>query len=183
MKQTGQKHIAENVLSAAIRIRYGGFTYFTGGDLEGEFVGADGKKFSYEERVGEVVGPVSVCKTNHHAFFPSMRDAFVKSTRPQLFLSSAWSPNQQNPITLGRMTAQENYAGDGASRIRPVVAYGAIPEFRKRQFRQQGLDGFLAPEGHAVVKVNPGGFAFRLYTLTAEDESMRIVGMRDFLCC
>ena len=111
-----------------------------------------------------------------------MRDAFVKSTKPQLFLSSAWSPNQQNPLSLGRMTAPENYAG-GANPIRPVVAYGAIPEFRKRQFDQLGLSGFLAPEGHAVVKVNPGGFAFKLYTLTAQDESMRIVGVRDFLCC
>ena len=60
VKQTGQKHINENPLSAAIRIRYGDFTYFTGGDLEGDFVGADGKKFSYEERVGDVVGPVPV---------------------------------------------------------------------------------------------------------------------------
>ena len=49
--------------------------------------------------------------------------------------------------------------------------------------RRQFLSGFLAPEGHAVVKVNPGGVAFKLYTLTAQDESMRIVGVRDFLCC
>ena len=177
VRQTGQKGIAENALSAAIRIRYGGFSYYTGGDLEGDFVGADGKKFSYEARVGEVVGPVSVCKTNHHAYFTAMCDGFVRATRPQLFLSSAWSPNQQNVVTLGRMTSSENYVGDR------VVAYGAIPEFKKRQFAQLGLDGFVAPEGHAVVKVNPGGFAFRLYTLTAKDESMRIVGVRDFLCC
>ena len=64
-----------------------------------------------------------------------------------------------------------------------VVAYGSIPEFKMRQFREYGLTGCLAPEGHAVVKVNPGGFAFKLYTLSAKDESMRIVGVRDFLCC
>ena len=63
-----------------------------------------------------------------------------------------------------------------------MVAYGAIPEFKKRQFAQLGLDGFVAPEGHAVVKVVPGGFAFKLYTLSAEDESMRIVGVADFTC-
>ena len=28
------------------------------------------------------------------------------------------------------------------------------------------------------MKVNPGGFAFRLYTLTAKDESMRIVSTK-----
>ena len=176
VRQTGAKGIAENALSAAIRIRYGNFTYYTGGDLGGDFVGADGKKFNYEERVGAVTGPVSVCKTNHHAYFDSMSDGFVKALRPQLFISSAWSPNQQNATTLKRMTSRENYAGNR------VVAYGSIPEFRKRQFAQAGLDGFLAPEGHAVVKVNPGGFAFKLYTLTANDESMRIVGVQDFLC-
>ena len=177
LKHTGDKRMPENSLSAAILIRYGGFTYFTGGDLEGDFFGPDGKKFSYEARVGEVVGPVSVCKTNHHACAASMRDAFIKSTRPQLFLSSAWSPNQQNIVTLKRMTSRENYEGDR------MVAYGAIPEFKMRQFRQHGLTGSIAPEGHAVVKVNPGGFAFKLYTLSARDESMRIVGVSDFLCC
>ena len=176
VKQTGQQYINENPLSAAIRIRYGDFTYFTGGDLEGDFVGADGKKFSYEERVGEVVGPVCVCKTNHHAFFPSMRDAFVKSVRPQLFLSSAWSPNQQNVVTLTRMMSRENYEGDR------FVAYGAIPDFRMRQFEKLGLTRYLTPPGHAVVKVVPGGFAFKLYTLSAKDESMRIVGVADFTC-
>ena len=176
VKQTGKQYINENPLSSAIRIRYGDFTYFTGGDLEGDFVGADGKKFSYEERVGEVVGPVCVCKTNHHAFFPSMRDAFVKSVRPQLFLSSAWSPNQQNVVSLSRMMSRENYEGER------FVAYGAIPDFRMRQFEKLGFTRYLTPAGHAVVKVIPGGFAFRLYTLSAEDESMRIVGVADFTC-
>ncbi len=74
------------------------------------------------------------------------------------------------------MSSRENSEGDR------FVAYGSIPEFKMRQFRQYGLTGSLAAEGHAVVKVNPGGFAFRLYTLSAKDESMRIVGVRDFLC-
>ena len=177
VKATGEKTIRENALSSAIRIRYGYFTYYTGGDLEGDFVGADGKKFNYEARVGEVTGPVSACKTNHHSFPMAMQDGFIKAVKPQLFISSAWSPNQQNILSLRRMTSCENYEGYR------IVAYGAIPEFKMRQFVQNGLADFLAPAGHAVVKVNPGGFAFRLYTLTSQDESMRIVGIRDFLCC
>ena len=177
VKATGEKTIRENALSAAIRIRYGGFSYYTGGDLEGDFTSADGKKFNYETRVGEVTGPVSVCKTNHHSFPAAMQDGFIKAVKPQLFLSSAWSPNQQNIITLKRMASRENYEGER------VVAYGAIPEFKMRQFKLHGFDGCLAPTGHAVVKVNPGGFAFRLYTLTSQDESMRIVAIRNFLCC
>ncbi len=182
LKHTREKRICENALSSAIRIRYGDFSYFTGGDLEGDFFGADGEKFSYEARVGEVTGPVTVCKTNHHACPASMRDAFVKSVQPQLFLSSAWSPNQQNVVTLKRMTDRRNYAGARNDVIVARVAYGAIPEFRMRQFQRARCMQELLPTGHAVVKVVPGGFAFKLYTLATEDESMRIVNVADFIC-
>jgi len=190
LKHTSEKGILENALSSAIRIRYGNFSYFTGGDLEGDFFGPDGKKFSYEARVGEVTGPVSVCKTNHHACPASMRDAFVKSVQPQLFLSSAWSPNQQNVTTLGRMTDHMNYVRRNEGyrnenlrlRKKGYVAYGAIPEFRLREFQIMDLASHLMPVGHAVVKVVPGGFAFKLYTLATCDESMRIVRVTDFLC-
>ena len=176
VKATGEKTINENALSSAILIRYGGFTYFTGGDIEGEFVGADGKKFSYEARVGEVAGPVSACKVNHHGYWTAMQDGFVKAVRPQLFVASSWSPNPQNLETLGRMTSPSNYEGPR------TVAYGAIPDFRMREFREKGLDGFLAPAGHAVVKVAPGGRTFQLYTLSTADESMTVVGIRNFSC-
>ena len=56
----------------------------------------------------------------------------------------------------------------------------AIPDFRMREFREKGLDGFLAPPGHAVVKVAPGGRTFQLYTLSTADESMTVVSVRNF---
>ena len=177
VRQTGVKRVSENALSAAIRIRYGNFTYFTGGDIEGDFVGADGKKASYEALVGAATKHVEVCKTNHHACPASMRDAFIRATTPQLFLSSTWSPNQINETTFKRMTSRELYPGDR------VIAYGAIPDFKKRAYAHLDFKRHVAPEGHAVVKVAPGGFWYRLYTLTAKDESMRIVGERDFYCC
>lgn len=65
VKKTGRDKIYENLLSSAIRIRYGNFTYFTGGDIEGFLVDADGKRFSYEDAVGAVTGRVCACKTNH----------------------------------------------------------------------------------------------------------------------
>ena len=176
VKRTGTKRIHENSLSAAIRIRYGDFTYFTGGDIEGEFAGADGAKVKYEALVGEAVGHVEVCKTNHHAYYHSMCEEFVRHTRPKLYLSSTWSPNQINDITLPNMMSRDLYPGDR------MIAFGCIPEFKKKAYADRGFLDSVAPEGHAVVKVAPGGFWYRLYTLTTADESMRIVGMRDFFC-
>ncbi len=177
VKQTGKQRIHENSLSAAIRIRYGDFTYFTGGDIEGEFIGADGAKVKYEALVGTVAGHVEVCKTNHHAYYKSMCAEFVRRTSPKLFLSSTWSPNQVNDETLANMTSRELYPGER------TIAYGQVPAFKRMAYEGRGLLDDIAPEGHAVVKVAPGGFWYRLYTLSAKDESMRIVGMRDFVCC
>ena len=177
VKQTGKEKIAENSLSAVIRIRYGNFSYFSGGDIEGEFIGADGAKAKYEALVGAVTGHVEVCKTNHHAFYHSMCAEFVRQVSPKLYLSSTWSPNQINDITLPNMTSRELYPGDR------TIAYGSIPKFKREAYAARGLFADAAPEGHAVVKVAPGGFWYRLYTLSAADESMRIVGKKDFFCC
>ena len=177
VKRTGAKKVLENSLSAAFRIRYGNFTYFTGGDIEGEFVCEGGAKIKYEALVGAAAGHVEVCKTNHHAYYRSMCKEFIRRTSPKLYLSSTWSPNQINDITLPNMMSRDLYPGER------VIAFGCIPEFKKKAYASRGLLDSVAPEGHAVVKVAPGGFWYRLYTLTAKDESMRIVGCRDFYCC
>jgi hypothetical protein len=177
VKKTGKDKISENLLSAALRIRYGNFTYYTGGDVEGCLIDANGASFNYEALVGEATGPVEVCKTNHHAYYPSMTAGFLKATRPKLFISSTWSPNQVNDQTLSRMMSREIYPGDR------TIAFGKIPDFKKAAYAGRDFMRDVAPEGHAVVKVVPGGFAYRLYTLTTEDESMRIVGTKDFYCC
>ncbi|MBO5941599.1 MAG: hypothetical protein J6R18_10440, partial [Kiritimatiellae bacterium] len=177
VKKTGKDKISENLLSSSIRIRYGNFTYYTGGDTEGCLLDENGKEFSYEEAVGKAVGQVCACKSNHHAYYPAMQEGFLRAVQPKLILSSTWSPNQINDITLGRMTSREIYPGDR------TIAYGYIPSFKKGAYAGKPFMRDVAPEGHAVIKVVPGGFAYSLYTLTTKDESMRIVAKKDFYCC
>lgn len=177
LKKVGGKRVNENSLSAAMLVRYGNFKYFTGGDLEGEFVDLNGGKVSLEAAVGAVAGPVEVCKTNHHGYYYSMCADFVRSVRPKLYLSSTWSPNQVNDITLSNMASRDLYPGER------TIAYGHIPSFKKGAYAGRDFMKDIAPEGHVVVKVVPGGFAYRLYTLATDDESMRVVATRDFYCC
>lgn len=106
-----------------------------------------------------------------------MRENFLRSLRPKLILSSTWSPNQINADTLSRMASRDIYPGER------TIAYGHIPDFKKGAYAGKPFMRDVAPEGHAVIKVNPGGFAYRLYTLSAKDESMRIVATKDFYCC
>ena len=106
-----------------------------------------------------------------------MREEFLRSLQPKLIISSTWSPNQINDVTLERMSSRSIYPGDR------TIAYGQVPCFKKGAYAGRPFMRDIAPEGHAVIKVNPGGFAYRLYTLTAEDESMGVVGTKDFYCC
>jgi len=41
--------------------------------------------------------------------------------------------------------------------------------------------GDIAPPGHAVVRVGPGGGSFRIFTLSTADESMTVLFERTFL--
>ena len=170
--KTGKDSIHENRLSAAIRIRYGKFSYYSGGDNELTMVGADGREFSWEGLVGRTVGPVDVCKTNHHAGIFGMRPEFVKAVRAQAYLSSVWQAGMVDHKSLSAMCSRKLYAGDR------VVCFGEIAKSRRETAAVYGDD--IAPAGHAVVRVAPGGGSFRVFTLSSSDETMTILGERIF---
>ena len=168
------KTIHENRLSAVIRIRYGAFSYYTGGDAELTLVGADGRPFNWEAAIGRVVGPVNVAKTNHHAGVFGMSADFVKEIRAQVYLSSVWQARMVDPKSLDTMTSRELYGGDR------IVCFGyhspAVRDVVARYARG------LAPAGHVVVKVPPGGRTYAVSILDASDESMRVKMVYDCAC-
>ena len=170
--KTGRDAIPENRLSAAIRIRYGRFSYYSGGDNELTMVGADGREFSWEGLIGRTVGPVDVCKTNHHAGVFGMRPEFVREVRAQAYLSSVWQARMVDHKSLSAMCSRELYPGGR------VVCFGCIADARRDVAAAYGDD--VAPAGHAVVRVEPEGEAFRVFTLSASDESMSVLYERCF---
>ncbi len=169
----GSPRIHENRLSAVVRIRYGKFSYYSGGDAELTLLGQDGKEYNWEERIGRTVGPVHVCKTNHHAGKGTMSAGFVKAVQPRIYLSSVWQAGMVNDSSLANMTSRELYPGDR------LVCFGYIADKVRSVAARYAHD--LMPAGHAVVKVAPGGGAYHLFILDAHDESMRIIGERSFV--
>ena len=171
--KTGKDRIHENRLSTAIRVRYGRFSYYSGGDNELTMVGADGREFDWEGMIGRATGSVDVCKTNHHAGISGMHPEFVKEVRAQVYLSSVWQAGMVDRKSLSSMCSRELYPGDR------VVCFGAIADVRRDTAVAYGND--IAPAGHAVVRVAPGGDTFRLMVLSALDESMTVLYDRDFV--
>ena len=170
--KTRRDSIHENRPSAAIRLRYGAFTYYSGGDNELTMVGEDGREFSWEGLIGRTVGPVDVCKTNHHAGTFGMSPEFVREVRAQAYLSSVWQARMVDHKSLSAMCSRTLYPGDR------TVCFGCIADSCRGVAAKYGGD--IAPAGHAVVRVAPGGGEFRVFTLSAADEMMTVLFERTF---
>lgn len=170
--RTGKK-IHENRLSAVLRFRYGKFSYFSGGDAELELAGEDGKEFNWEEMIGRRVGPVSVCKTNHHAGSFGMSPAFVRQVRAKTYLSSVWQAKMVDHKSLSAMCSRELYPGER------IVCFGHIADSVRDVAAAYG-DDIPPAQGHTLVKVAPGGDTYRVFVIDASDESMRVLYSRKF---
>jgi len=177
--KTGVKRIPQNTLSLGFVMQYGKFRFWSGGDTQNIPASKkDGKDegLAYEDMVGRRVGRVTLCKMNHHGCSNAMSEAFVRAVRAQAYVSCIWAPGQVSQITLERMASRElhpDYA--------PLILPNNMPQKKVDAFKGQGFLENIATRGpaHVVVKVLPGGDAYRIYLLEAHDESMKILSRFD----
>ena len=158
--------IAENSLSMGIRVRYGDFAAYFGGDIDYP---------DYENRLGPVVGPVDVCKMNHHGCPSSMGEVFCREVKAQVYVSSVWSPNQVTDANMVNMASRRLYAGDR------LLMPGFMPDVCRVKYRGRDFMSDIPDiAGHRVFKVAPGGKTFEMFVLSAWDESMAVLWRRSF---
>ena len=173
VKATKTDSIDVNILSMALRLSYGPFAFFTGGDVSKWLRDEDGKTVDYEAYVGERCGPVSVCKTNHHGYVDAMKKGFVAAVRPAAYLSAIWLDRQIADGNMKFMASRELYPGDR------FFFASHIPEGSRRANAGCAWWKDFAPEGHAVVRVSPGGATYRIFTLDATNEDMIVTSVFD----
>lgn len=154
----------ENFLSNAIRVSYGPFDYYTGGDLMGIPNVGHPQWQHLEIPVAQAIGPVEVHVVNHHGSIDPASPFFLATLRPRVHIVPAWSPTHPAPSVLKRLMSERAYPGP-----RDVF----ILEFREptkatigARAQQVKSDG-----GHVVVRVNPGGVSYRVFVLDNSDES------------
>ncbi|MBE6425929.1 MAG: hypothetical protein E7029_08100 [Planctomycetaceae bacterium] len=162
-------HINENTLSIGFLIEYGPFRYFTGGDLSCSVYTTDDERINLEAYVGSVIGKLDVCKTNHHAYKDSMDPGFTNAVQAKVYVSNVWDLHHLQDNTMTNMTsAAENVL------VCPTICHArALEKYRGCAWMKN-----LAPEahdgGHVVVKVFDEGRQYKVYYLTAKDESMTV---------
>ncbi|MCQ2135551.1 MAG: hypothetical protein MJY67_01395 [Bacteroidales bacterium] len=152
----------ENEYSLAVRISYGKFDWYTGGDIKNE---------GYEEAISKACGATDVVVCNHHAYSDAMHSAFVKNMDATAWVIPCWDYYHPQPDPLKRMLAVT-----GADE-KLVFSAGLVESNRIRL----GADGKKIKAGHIMIRVYEGGDTFQVFVLNDGDEYYEIIDKTEIL--
>ncbi|QGY43501.1 MBL fold metallo-hydrolase [Maribellus comscasis] len=160
--------VSENKRSCGIKISYGDFDYFNGGDLAGHLsFGMEAWK-DIETPVGKALGIVEVCEANHHAWIDAMNENFLNSVKPQIIVMQINHITHFNLSTMNRMANKK--LNPNLKHIIPTN----IPEISRAYIGVDQLKKVTGDGGHVVIKVMPEGKQYFVCLLTTKDESYKI---------
>ena len=161
----------ENVNSCAIRITYGDFKYYNGGDLSG----GNWKSYKSNERdmetpMAKVCGNVDVAKANHHGYYETCNGAFLNIVSPEVLIIDARSDNHPVPSTMSRMV-------DPLVWTKPAEFYITVDQ--PRQKLGEELWSYFKPWGHIVVRVYEDGHKYQVFVLDADSLDYNVIYKSD----
>lgn len=154
----------ENMCSLAIRLRYGAFDYFSGGDMPGNVRPGYPSWQDVETAVARAVGAVDVALLDHHGNRDSTNAALVATLRPRHWIIPVWSADHPGHDVLDRMYSTRLYPGP-----RDVFATNMLEA--NRLVIGPLLDRLLSAQGHIVVRVAPGGASYQVVILDDSAET------------
>lgn len=174
----------ENALCAAVRVRYGAFDYYTGGDLTGAAEKPETPAWrDMEAAIAWATGPVDVAVLNHHGNSDSTSPLFLSVLQPRVCIAQVWDAQQLTPKVLGRL--RDERIGPGPRDV--FMTNGGWEGRAEHILRLFGddagrrhladLETVVARQGHLVVRVAPGGASYHVVVLTDADESRRVLSV------
>lgn len=158
----------ENPLSNVIRIDYGKFNYYTGGDIAGIDGLGQTDINSLESHVAPVIGPVDVATLNHHGNRNSQNPYFVRTVRPKVWIQQNWTADHPGEEVLRRITSKQLYPGE-RDIFSTIMLQGTKDVIEGR------LDQYKSQQGHIVVRVYEQGDTYDIYVLNDASEEREIL--------
>ncbi|GLU42992.1 ComEC/Rec2 family competence protein [Allomuricauda sp. NBRC 101325] len=158
----------ENPLSNAIRIDYGKFNYYTGGDIAGIDGYGETDINGLESNVAPVVGPVDVATLNHHGNRDSQNPYYVRTIRPRVWIQQNWTVDHPGEEVLRRITSKKLYPGH-RDIFSTIMLQGTKDVIGGR------LDQYKSQNGHIVVRVYDNGDTYDIYVLNDASEEREIL--------
>lgn len=161
----------ENPLSLALKISYGDFDYFTGGDVTGAQGLGEPWWFDVETPVAKAVGEVDVLTLNHHGNRDATNANFLRALRPRVIVQQSWVSDHPGGEVLQRMISRYLYPGP-----RDIFATNMLEE-TKAAVGPWLTNAYKSMQGHILVRVSPGGAEYFVYIL--DDTSERLLVTAD----
>jgi beta-lactamase superfamily II metal-dependent hydrolase len=163
------KDYNENPLGLALKISYGKFDYFIGGDMTGLKGFGLPSWFDMETPVAKVVGQVDALSLNHHGVRDASNEFFLKTLAPRVIVQQAWSSNHPGEEVLHRIISPVTY--DGA---RDIFATYIHPE-TIATFGRWLPDNYKSMRGHVLLRVLPDSNEYFIYILDDTNIDLPIV--------
>ncbi|MDX1910415.1 MAG: MBL fold metallo-hydrolase [Saprospiraceae bacterium] len=149
----------ENPLSVCLKISYGPFDYFSGGDISGINELGMPDIDAVEAHVGPVIGPVDVAALNHHGNRDSQSPHYVRSLRPRVWVQQCWSSDHPGEEVLRRITSSKLYPGP-----RDLFTTDML-EANRLVIGERIINGYKNQHGHVVVRVFDRGHKYQVFVL------------------
>jgi len=161
---------SENMCSLGIRLTFGAFRYFTGGDLPGTPDPGFPVWHGVEAAVASAVGPVTVQVVNQHGSMGEASEPFLRTLAAPVLIIPSWAPSHPAPDVLKRLVN---------SRLPPARRWIYVTDLRPSARtvigpRSQAVAG---PPGHIVVRVDQGGSRYWVIVVDNTDESDRVLDL------
>lgn len=157
---------SENMCSAGLRLSYGKFDYFTGGDIPGVPLEGYPSWQDLETPVAQVVGPVEASLLNHHGYIDSQNATFVGTLRPRVWILNVWDSAHPTARVYSRLQSTRIYPGP-----RDIFATNM---HEANRIVVVGLDKMASLHGHIVIRVAPGGDTYKVVILDDSTESYKV---------
>lgn len=161
---------SENMCSLAIRLSYGKFDYFNGGDMPGVPPPGAPPWWDIETPVAKAVGPVEVHVVNHHGNQDAANEFLVGALRPQVHILQVWSSDHPGDTVLRRLQSTRLYPG-------PRDIFATNMSQANRDVIGPRLDRLKSQQGHILIRVDPGGETYRVIVLDDSAETDRVTAV------
>lgn len=160
----------ENSLSCVLKINYGKFSYYTGGDVTGYPKPGRSQFHDIETQMAPIIGRTEICCVNHHGYNNATNDIFIKTLQPRIFIIQASDALHPNHSTLERMLSNHIYPNDRdifATNLHTASEIVIGNNTKKMKSKQ----------GHIVIRVLPQGDRYYIYILEDDNTRRRIKSM------
>ena len=164
----GGKKFNENPLSNAIKVTYGPFAYYAGGDNTGYEGSAYPGRRDVETPMAKAIGRVDALTLNHHGNRDATNDTFFKTLAPKVVVDQSWCSDQPGQELAFRLL-QPRPAGDSTA----VFNLFMQPE-TQAYLGFWVTKGFKSLEGHVVIRVFEQGRKYLVYVLDDRTPTLKI---------